>query len=138
MIHLIVIVLMFTAGQHTHGAGSAQTEGTAPVTREPEVKEPPIPEPSDAASRKLVDGARKDLAKRLSIPGSEIALVAFKKTTWPDSSLGCPQPGMMYSQMLEEGALVRLVARGRAYEYHSGTAGVPVLCEKKKTKPPPA
>jgi hypothetical protein len=97
--------------------------------------EPPLPDPAEPASKKLVESARKDLAKRLSIPASEIALVEFRKTTWPDGSLGCPQPGMMYTQMVQDGTVIRLTARKRTYEYHSGTAAEPVLCEKNKPKP---
>jgi hypothetical protein len=130
-----ILIALLLAAQHVHGGGSAPEEA-APAAQQADAKETPIADPSDAASKKLVDAARKDLAKRLSVPSAEISLVGFKKMSWSDGSLGCPQPGMMYPQMIQDGALIRLVAKARAYEYHSGAAGIPILCEKRKTKPP--
>jgi len=36
--------------------------------------------------------------------------VEVDAVTWPDTSLGCPKPGMMYPQVLVEGVLVQLRA----------------------------
>ncbi len=48
--------------------------------------------------------------------------------TWPDGSLGCPQPGMRYTQALVSGSLIVLEANGLFYEYHSGGGGDPFYC----------
>ena len=78
---------------------------------------------------KLVQQAKDDLARRLRIPAGEIELVAFEPVVWPDGSLGCPQPGMAYIQVLVEGLRMRLQANGSLYEYHSGSGRQPFLCE---------
>ena len=60
----------------------------------------------------LVAAAVDDLAGaagRRSRPTSTV--VDARAVTWPDSSLGCPEPGMMYTQVLVDGTLRR--ARGR-------------------------
>ncbi len=70
-----------------------------------------------------------DLANRLGIPGSDIEVVTEKIVTWRDGSLGCPKPGMMYTQALVEGTLIVLRAGGRDYSYHSGAGKPPFYCE---------
>lgn len=77
-----------------------------------------------------VTQAKQDLAKRLSVSPDQIELVNFTPVTWPDGSLGCPEPGMMYTQMLVEGYRIQLRSGGRVYEYHGGGTRVPFLCAK--------
>jgi hypothetical protein len=88
------------------------------------------PDPDDPAGRKLVTQAKEDLAHQLSIPLSAISLLKFKEVVWPDSSLGCPRPGLAYTQVLQPGFLIRLSARGRSYEFHAGARGAPFLCSQ--------
>ncbi len=85
---------------------------------------------SGAGDALQVTQAKQDLAKRLSVNPNDIELVSFQPMTWPDSSLGCPQPGMLYTQALVEGYLIRLRVSGRVYEYHGSRTGEPLLCEK--------
>ncbi len=64
--------------------------------------------------------AKKDLAARLAIPSGDINVLESGEATWPDTSLGMPEPGQAYAQMLTEGFRVVLEAAGTAYEYHFG------------------
>ncbi|HKZ71122.1 MAG TPA: hypothetical protein VJ020_13640 [Anaerolineales bacterium] len=87
----------------------------------------------------LIVEAKQDLAQRLSISVTRISLVKAEVVVWPDSSLGCPQPGMLYKQVPEDGALVILLVEGNVYEYHIGGSRGLFLCEKvyKDPNPPP-
>jgi hypothetical protein len=87
----------------------------------------------------LVAQAKEDLAARLGIQTSEIELLKYEEVVWPDSSLGCPQPGMEYLQVPMDGALIRLSTGGQVYDYHSGGSRGVFLCEKLPTgsKSPP-
>ena len=77
-----------------------------------------------------VTQAKQDLAKRLSVNPDQIELVSFTPVTWPDGSMGCPEPGMMYTQVLVEGYRIQLRSGGRDYEYHGGGTRAPFLCAK--------
>ncbi len=77
----------------------------------------------------LVQQARADLAARLAIPPDAITVKSEQEVEWPDSSLGCPKPGMMYAQMITPGVLIVLEANGKTYEYHGSRVRVS-LCEK--------
>ncbi|GAA1532366.1 hypothetical protein [Kribbella lupini] len=76
-----------------------------------------------------LEQAKADLAERLGVPVDDVTVVSSEEVTWPDSSLGCPQPGMMYAQVLTDGSRILLSAGGRTYEYHSGGHRAPFLCE---------
>ena len=87
----------------------------------------------------LIENAREDLAERLSVAETQISLVEARSVVWPDTSLGCPQPGMAYLQVPQDGALIILRASGQLYEYHNGGTRGLFLCEKvyKDPNPPP-
>ncbi len=93
------------------------------------MNEVPLPTPLDPSLEKIVTQAKDDLAQRLAMDPGQIELVEAASVTWPDGSLGCPQPGMAYTQALVDGLLIRLRAGDRIYEYHSGAGRAPFLCE---------
>ncbi len=70
-----------------------------------------------------------DLADHLGVDESAITVVSVEDVTWSDGSLGCPEPGMMYTQALVDGTLIVLEVDGVAYEYHSGGEHDAFYCE---------
>ena len=88
-----------------------------------------LPTPSDAGSQGLIEKAKEDLAQRLSISRIQINLVEMTEVEWSDSSLGCPQPGMDYLQVITPGYLILLGVDAQRYEYHSNRDTYFVLCE---------
>jgi hypothetical protein len=114
------------AGLAVAAGGPKAEEAGGPGGREGGVS----PDPQDTAGQKLVTQAKEDLARQLSVPLSAISLLKFKEVVWPDSSLGCPRPGLVYTQVLQPGFLIRLSARGRSYEFHAGARGAPFLCSE--------
>jgi hypothetical protein len=82
------------------------------------------------AQTRQVDYAKADLAQRLGIQTEAIEVMEVRPVIWPDGALGCPRPGMGYIQVQQDGLLIRLRAGGRVYEYHSGGARPPFLCEQ--------
>ena len=68
---------------------------------------------------KLVELAKGNLARRLGVGVKEVTLVSAEAVEWPDASLGNPQPGMVYAQVITPGYKIILSLRGQEYEYHS-------------------
>lgn len=94
------------------------------------------PDTGEENQNPLVSQAKEDLAERLGIALDQIELLSYEEVVWPDSSLGCPQPGMEYLQVPSDGALIRLSAGGQVYDYHSGGNRGIFLCEQTlKVKP---
>jgi hypothetical protein len=73
--------------------------------------------------------AIEDLAQRQGVDASAITVVSTDEVTWRDGSMGCPQPGMNYTQSLVPGTRVVLELDGARYEYHAGGARTIFLCE---------
>jgi hypothetical protein len=85
----------------------------------------------DDQQRQLVELARADLAGRLGIAVAQTALTSISARQWGDASLGCPEPGKMYAQVITPGFLIVLSAQGKQYQYHSDNKRVR-LCETNK------
>ena len=95
----------------------------------PEISSPPSEESPIFGQQ--VEQAKADLAQRLGVDLGSITVVRTVDVTWPDGSLGCPQPDMAYTQVLVDGSFIQLSVQGRTYNYHSGRGGTPVLCQSK-------
>jgi len=66
-----------------------------------------------------VQAAVADLAQRLGIEQSAVTVASIEEVTWQDASLGNPQPGQFYAQVMTPGYRVFLVAQGGRFEYHT-------------------
>ncbi len=100
-----------------------QGEGKAtPVT--------PGPGQPDLTQLPQVAQAKADLAQRLDIPEEAIQVVLVEEVIWPDGSLGCPQPGIEYPQVPQDGLRIVLEVEGERYEYRSGGVRPPFLCQQ--------
>lgn len=90
----------------------------------------PLPSfPATPNLQSLIEKAKDDLAQRLSISITQINIMDAKEVTWSNSSLGCPQPGMLYADVLTPGYLILLSANGQDYEYHAGKSSAIFYCE---------
>ena len=95
-----------------------------PVT----VETPAVPETAIAL-------ATEDLASRLGVAAEKIGVLRAEVVEWPDTSLGCPQPGKMYAQIITSGHRIILKVDGEQYEYHSDEEGKQlVLCQDDNDK----
>jgi hypothetical protein len=83
---------------------------------------------ADAIPEGLVAVARADLARRIGVAQDDIEVVSVREVTWPDGAIGCPQPGMAYTQALVDGSQIILRHGGRDYHYHAGGARGPFYC----------
>jgi hypothetical protein len=76
--------------------------------------------PQDA--RDWLDAIVAEVAVSSGTAAGEVR-VTVEPVTWPDGSLGCPDPGMMYTQALVEGYRVTLLAGDLTYDYRVGRGG---------------
>lgn len=79
--------------------------------------------------QRLADFAKQDLAAKLGADTADIEAVQGEYVTWQDASLGCPQPGFQYMQVLTNGSRIRLSDGKQVYQYHSGGNRQPFHCE---------
>ena len=107
-------------------------EGTADEAPEsPDSEAPPEGDPgaaagdgaagSDALLGPEVQVAIDDLVDRAGVAREDVLVTVTELVTWPDGSLGCPEPGTMYTQALVEGYRIVLEANGEPYAYHGAS-----------------
>lgn len=108
----------------TSTAATATTKSTAePSTSVPSpnvgrvdlIDLQPPPEDLDEATRQAIN----DLVARTGAARGEVNAAVAEEVTWNDGSLGCPEPGKMYTQSLVPGLRVVLAIDGHHYAYHS-------------------
>lgn len=75
-----------------------------------------------------VAAAVTDLATTLGVDESVVEVVSQEEVTWRDGSLGCAEPGRMYTQALVDGTRIVLRVDGVDHEYHAGGARAPFHC----------
>jgi hypothetical protein len=88
-----------------------------------------------------------DAAKRFQVTEDAVVLAGAEQVTWGDGSLGCPQPGYSYTQMLVSGYRVTATTAAGRMLYHTDTRGNVVTCGmpvrpsqkavEPRTQPPP-
>lgn len=76
-----------------------------------------------------LEAAINDLAAQTGLPPGQINQVSMEAVEWSDTSLGCPQEGYMYAQVITPGYKIILEAGGVQYEYHTDEGTHVVLCQ---------
>ena len=77
-----------------------------------------------------IDASVRDAAARVGVPEAQLRVESAEQREWRDSSLGCPQPGMFYAQVITPGYLVIVAGGGKRLEYHTDTRGRAVMCRE--------
>jgi hypothetical protein len=126
----LVFLLSACAGQGADPTASA--EPTRPVRSAPSL--PSVPS-ADAPVTGEVPGEimanlLADAAERTGVDVDDIEVVQAEAVTWSDGSLGCPEPGMVYTQALVDGYHVIVEAGGEELDFRVTANGGFVLCEQ--------
>jgi hypothetical protein len=121
MLGALVVAVLFGACT-VSGGGTA----TSPVPT------PSGPAVSGSLGPAVLDPILADASARTGAPKESIEIVTAEARTWPDGSLGCPQPGMAYTQVVTEGYQVVVRAANRTLDYRGSGLGAFRLCEPTK------
>ena len=132
---IVILALMVTA---CAAPDTDDDEATTTTTTVPSVTSTTGGGAIDPGLNSVIPIAVTDLAERLGLPESEIEVTAAYLVSWPDASLGCPEPGMQYAQVVTDGAVIELTANDTVYSYHMGGSRYrPFLCETPAGSIPP-
>ena len=130
-----------TVSSTIEGSTATQPEGDEPIVSEPLPTTPPVSTdrsyegdgyPTELTG--MVTGAIDDLVEYLGVDSASIAAETVEEVVWSNGSLGCPQPGMVYAQVLTDGLRIVLIHDGTEYVYHSGGMVDPFLCLPESAK----
>ena len=94
---------------------------------------------SEAEAKGLTDpgikAAMDDLGGRVEANGEPTVIVRAEHVTWRDASLGCPQPGVSYAQVLTPGIWLVLSHQSREFDYSIADTRA-VLCQERRGAQP--
>jgi hypothetical protein len=77
----------------------------------------------------IVDPVVAEIARVASVPASAVVIQSAEPVTFPDGSLGCPLPGMAYTQVQVDGYRIVAIAAGTTYDYRGSGPGNFRRCE---------
>jgi hypothetical protein len=84
----------------------------------------------------MLEQIRADAAQRAGVALDHVKVRTVESVTWSDGSLGCPEPGMMYTQALVRGYRIRVDAAGTMLLYHAGVQSTFVHCPPERAQEP--
>lgn len=92
--------------------------------------------PADDGSEVVTGEVPQELMDRVftaaedetGIDRSDIAVLRAESVMWADGSLGCPEPGVMYTQATVDGYWVELAVGERTLDYRLSSSGQVHLC----------
>jgi hypothetical protein len=84
----------------------------------------------------ILDPILKEAAALAKLDREQLVIVRAEPVVWNDGSLGCPEPGMMYTQVLVNGYWVVIDAGGQKYDFRVGSGGTFQLCPPGQGQPP--
>ncbi len=70
-----------------------------------------------------ITAAMQDAANKLGIPINEIDINRLDRQEWPDSCLGCPQPGEACLEVITPGYRILLGGAANGFVYHTDAQG---------------
>ncbi len=124
LVLITLIAFAAAAGACTGAATTATPDATTPL-----VSITPVPANVTSVPQGILDAVLADAAARTGVAAEDITVVEATAVTWPNGALGCPQPGMMYTEMIVQGYQVIVEAGGERLDYRIGSGGTPSLCE---------
>jgi hypothetical protein len=108
--------------------GAEPQRGTVEAGNSRQVPTTDSDAPRPATLESLTDAVLEHAARETGLARDALVVTSAEPVTWPDGSLGCPQPGMMYTQALVPGYRIRVRAGNDLLDYHASRRGSFVLC----------
>ena len=125
----LVAALVVVAG--CSAASSSPGQGSVAPSDQPGASQPAGSGTSGLPAT-ITDPIIVDVAGLAGVAIDGVTVVSAEAVTFPDGSLGCPEPGMAYSQVVTDGYKIVLTAGGKTYDYRGTGPGTFRRC----TNPP--
>lgn len=119
-------------------ATGASPAASAPAASEPaasaEASPITLPDTNPAgggdAPEAVVSQVSQLLEQQFNVPAANISVESVEPMEWSDGSLGCPEPGKIYTQALVAGYMLMVSDGSQTYELHTNEDGSnAVVCE---------
>ena len=132
----IMTISLILALVSCNGNSSIQS---ADLTVEHDNKIPAKSKISDTKKMKIKEQiafSQVDLAARLEVDLDTVSLSGATPVSWRSGALGCPEPGVSYTDVLVPGIWIVLRVDKATYRYHAVPGGQPFYCSNDQAEPP--
>jgi hypothetical protein len=129
---LFLLVAFLVPAAVLAGGDAPPPTGMAPPKRIPQLPAPlPASEPVPTASvpREVRRAVVADAAQRFKLAENRVVLASAERLTWNDGALGCPVPGMNYTQALVPGFRIVAKSPNGMFIYHTDEHGTLAVCD---------
>ena len=123
---VICLALLIATAAGCSAASSGASVNPDPASDGPSPTSPAIP----GVAAAVLDPILTDAATRAGVNRSDLAVAEARAVTWNDGSLGCPQPGMAYTQALVDGWQVIVEAGDERLDYRVSGPGQFMVCDQ--------
>lgn len=111
------------------GEDGVREDSTRPVPDPDRVDATTVPPVTGEVPPEALQPVLADASERTGVPPGDLEVVRAQFVEWPDGSLGCPEPGMYYTQAIEPGYWVEIRAGDLVLDYRLTVRGSFRLCE---------
>ena len=125
---LVVVAFLVLAAR-----AAEQVEPVTPSASPTLTEENPV---KDEVPKGILDPILKEAAALAKVAREQLVIVRAQPVVWNDGSLGCPEPGKMYTQALVNGYWVVIDVAGKTYDFRVGSGGSFQLCPAGQRHPP--
>ena len=125
---LLVVAATLRAEMNEQGP----TESPMPALP-PKKESPGMPE---RVPKEVLEPVLKKAAALANVAQEQLVIARAEPAVWNDGSLGCPEPGIQYTQALVNGYWVVITAAGQTYDFRLGRGGDFRLCPPGRGHPP--
>ena len=130
-----ILALVACGGDWGEAGATGAPIATPPAIAAPTPMErtPPV---KGEVPQSILDRILKEAAALAKVGHEQLVIIRAQSVIWSDGSLGCPEPGMAYTQALVNGYWVIVEAAGKKYDFRVGSGGNFRLCPPGQGKPP--
>lgn len=135
MLKLLAFVSVAFAAIIAHSVcGSEKVEPVPPDTSPTPTEK--APRMQERVPQRILESILNEAATLANVPREKLAIMRAESVVWNDGSLGCPEPGMMYTHALVNGYWVVINAGGKTYDFRVDAGGRFHLCPAGRGRPP--
>lgn len=139
---LTLLALLLNVTQTSLAAAGSESNISNPAAYEAKNDAvEPMQNPFEHKAQKMdkiqqIELAQADLSEKKNVQIKDVKLLSAQSVTWRSGALGCPEPGMQYTQALVKGMQIILQSKGKQYRYHASANGKPFYCEASRIELP--
>ncbi len=133
------LLLLLSACAQAGSSPSASSEPSAAASQPDQTRAPSKTVPASPSKEAIVNAPESipdlvwaavldDISRRAGEEVTDPTVIEAHPQTWNDGSLGCPQPGQVYTQALVDGYKLVLEVDGERYDYRVGSGTDVRLC----------